>query len=198
MSPSLETREKIRNSLKGYKHSEETKRKMSLGQKGKKRPPRSEEHIRKLSLANKGRKRSPEAMQKWRLKMKGFRHSQETKDKLRLAGKKQKHFSGKKCPAWRGGVTPEHIRMRTSIKYGLWRKAVFARDNWICQKTGLGSNDLVAHHILNFSNNKKLRFVVENGITLSRKAHDEFHSKYGKRNNTRVQLEEFLNENLIG
>jgi len=33
---------------------------------------------------------------------------------------------------------------------------------------------------------------LRNGITLSKKAHNEFHKKYGKRNNTPEQLNEFL------
>ena len=33
---------------------------------------------------------------------------------------------------------------------------------------------------------------IDNGITLSEKAHKEFHRKYGKQNNTLSQLKEFL------
>jgi len=33
---------------------------------------------------------------------------------------------------------------------------------------------------------------IDNGITLSEKAHREFHKKYGIKNNTNEQLEEFL------
>lgn len=33
---------------------------------------------------------------------------------------------------------------------------------------------------------------LDNGITLSKKAHKEFHKIYGRKNNTKEQLEEFL------
>lgn len=49
---------------KGSVTSEETKRKMSLARKGKKKPPRSPEHIAKLTAANIGKVISPETRQK--------------------------------------------------------------------------------------------------------------------------------------
>jgi len=82
-----------------------------------------------------------------------------------------------------------------------WRKAVFERDNFTCQKykvkgelcsTGKKFGDLHAHHILNFAKYTDLRFNVSNGVTLSKQAHIEFHRKYGTRGNTREQLVEFL------
>jgi hypothetical protein len=48
----------------GYIHSPETRRKISLAQKGQKRKPLSLEHRQKLSIAHKGKKRSPESCQK--------------------------------------------------------------------------------------------------------------------------------------
>ena len=39
----------------GYKHTEETKRKISLMQKGKKKPPFSQEHCKNISKSKKGR-----------------------------------------------------------------------------------------------------------------------------------------------
>jgi len=38
-----------------------------------------------------------------------------------------------------------------------------------------------------------LRFAIDNGITLSEQSHKEFHKIYGKENNTKKQLKEFLN-----
>ena len=42
--------------------------------------------------------------------------------------------------------------------------------------------------------NKNISFLKNwiNGITLNDKAHKEFHKKYGNKNNTKEQLEEFL------
>jgi 5-methylcytosine-specific restriction endonuclease McrA len=100
-------------------------------------------------------------------------------------------LKGKKPWNWKG-LTPENKRIRNSIDYRLWRKSCFIRDNYICQKTGISGGYLVAHHINNFAEFPELRFAIDNGITLSLKAHKEFHKKYGMKNNTKEQLEEFL------
>lgn len=106
-------------------------------------------------------------------------------------------MSGSNNHLWRGGITPINVAIRMSLEYKLWRDACFARDGYTCQKTGEHSDKLIVHHILNFSSHPELRFSIDNGITLSRKVHNEFHKKYGQKNNNREQLEEFLNNKLI-
>lgn len=91
------------------------------------------------------------------------------------------------------GITPENKLIRNSIEYKLWRKSCFERDNFTCQKTGISGGNLVVHHINNFSDKIELRFAIDNGITLSKKSHNEFHKKYGNKNNTKEQLVEFFN-----
>jgi len=100
--------------------------------------------------------------------------------------KGEKHYN------WKGGITPKNKKIRNSIEYRLWRESVFARDNWTCQKTGIQGGLLHAHHINNFSEIIELRTSIGNGITLSKKSHKKFHEKYGKKDNTREQLLEFL------
>jgi len=64
-----------------------------------------------------------------------------------------------------------------------WRKQVYKRDNYTCQFPGCdctarkGDNrrralGLQAHHILTWAEYPSLRFNVQNGITLCRRAHD--------------------------
>lgn len=130
--------------------------------------------------------------------------SEETIDKMRKIqlGKKtlketrikqSEALRGEKSHLYKGGITPINLQIRASIEFRLWREANFARDNWTCQKYGTRGGKLVAHHIQNFADFPELRFAIDNGITLSDKAHKEFHKKYGTKNNTKEQLEEFLN-----
>jgi len=99
---------------------------------------------------------------------------------------------GDKCWNWKGGITPEIIKIRNSTETVLWRKAVFERDNYTCQATGQWGGKLVVHHINNFADFPELRTSISNGITLSDVSHREFHKKYGRRNNTMEQLQEFI------
>ena len=171
LKASEETKKKISESLKGRQHSEETKKKISDAHKGVKRKKFSEEHMRRMSESLKGRK-----------------FSKETRRKLSDVQK------GSLGNNWQGGIASGNNKIRRGIEYRLWREAVFARDGWICQKTGIKGGCLRCHHIQNFSDHPELRFAIDNGITLSKKAHQEFHRIYGRTHNTREQLEEYLNQ----
>jgi len=103
-----------------------------------------------------------------------------------------KSLKGERSHFWRGGINPINDTIRKSIESTLWREAVFARDNWTCQKTNIRGGELVAHHIQNFSDFPELRFAIDNGITLSKQSHIEFHKIYGRKNNTKEQLDEFF------
>lgn len=108
-------------------------------------------------------------------------------------GKKMPEISGEKSHRWKGGITPINEQIRHTLEMKLWRKACFERDNFTCQKYGVRTGGLVVHHINNFADFPELRTSIENGITLSEKAHKEFHKIYGFKNNSMQQLEEFLN-----
>jgi hypothetical protein len=116
--------------------------------------------------------------------------TKEHKEKLSQAklGKK-----GKLANNWQGGIAYKNGLIRTSIEQRLWCEAVFARDGWTCQKSGQIGGKLHAHHIKGFSQYPELRLAIDNGITLSIKAHREFHKIYGYKNNTLEQILEFIN-----
>ncbi len=81
---SIETKQKISEKCKGYRHTEEAKKAISEKHKGKKR---SEESIQKTANANKGRKCTDETKQKISKVNKGRKLSEKTKLKISESGK---------------------------------------------------------------------------------------------------------------
>jgi 5-methylcytosine-specific restriction endonuclease McrA len=73
----------------------------------------------------------------------------------------------------KGGITPINEKIRTSVEYKLWRKAVFERDNYTCvwcfEKGGI----LHADHIKPFAYYPELRFAIDNGRTLCKSCHEK-------------------------
>lgn len=110
-------------------------------------------------------------------------------------------FSGENHWNWHGGVNGVNESERKSWEYKKWRQDVWKRDNFTCQCCGKTINDIVlnAHHIRNFSDCEELRYDVDNGITLCEECHsmfspNGFHHIYGVKNNTREQLEEYIEQ----
>lgn len=178
------------NSRNGFK-------KGHIGCKGFLGGHHSETNKEFLSKIQRGKHNSP----KTEFKL-GHKMPSEIREKIKntMKGRKPKHiipenWIKEKNPNWKGGITPINAQLRTSFEYKLWRKAVFERDNFTCKKYGISGGKLHPHHINNFADYPELRFAIDNGITLSKQAHIEFHKKYGKRNNTKEQINEFLNNN---
>lgn len=147
---------------KGFRHTEETKRKLSELKKGKSLntvgKKLSEEHKRKIAKANTGNKN-------WV----GKKHTEKTKRKMSLAQKGEKHYR------WKGGITRQNQKTRSSAKYKNWRLLVFQRDGFRCQVCERIGGILNAHHILPFDKYLTLRFEVTNGITLCENCHKLLH-----------------------
>lgn len=135
-----------------------------LGKKGK-HWKLSEETKRKMSLAKIGKHST-------------HTHTEETKKKISKAkiGKIAEWRRGEKSNFWKGGITPINKTIRHSIEFRLWREAVFARDNWTCQKCKKRGGRLHSHHIKSFANFPELRFAIDNGQTLCRECHKKIHN----------------------
>ena len=187
---------------RGLKHTEETKKKMRITHKlnpywnGK---TFSEEHRKKLSESHRGYI-MPES-QKLKIgeksrgnqyaKGKSHPHTPETKKKLSIS------HMGEKGPNWKGGVSPINKRIRAGMEFNSWRTAIYERDDYPCHKCLVKGGQLQPHHIRNFAEAFKLRFDIDNGITLCKNDHVEFHRIYGHNNNNSAQIKEFLGQNQL-
>lgn len=201
------TRKKISEANKGKECSEITRKKLSEASKGKKCLQKTRE---KIGKANKGKIRSKEVKENISRFLTGKHRSKETREKIGRSIRGKKHWN------WKGGISSLSEKIRSSIKYKEWVREVLKQNDYVCQKYKIRSKQknpviLVAHHVKNFAliikenNIKTLEHAfscwelwdVNNGITLSEKAHKEFHKIYGTKNNTKEQLEEFIDRKLI-
>ena len=103
---------------------------------------------------------------------------------------------GKDSPNYNPNITDEEREKGRNIE-GIqeWRKGVYKRDNYTCQKCGdnKGGN-LVAHHLDGYHWDKEHRTDINNGATLCVCCHKSFHKTYGNHDNTKEQYEEWISK----
>ena len=87
---------------------------------------------------------------------------------------------GEKHYNWKGGISKD-VHSIGEPNYKVWRNAVFERDDWMCRMCGKKNCYLEAHHILSWSENPELRYVVENGLSLCRPCHVTTDNYRGKK-----------------
>ena len=155
----------------GFKHSKESKRKISNSRKGIKF---SKEHINNLSKSHIGNKGYPT----WKNKHFSIEHLK------KLSQAKRKFYSAGNHP-WNyiDGRSKNCSPARYGDDWFKIRLLVYKRDNWVCQNCGLkmnhktGAHDI--HHkipfLLSFDNS------LENLITLCRSCHIKEEAKIIKK-----------------
>lgn len=162
---------------KGISWGQESREKMSIAQKGKKRPDLSGDHhwarrgsktktaseIRSLIISKlKGRKINPAKIRR-----------------------------GPQSHNWKGGISKINENARKSDEFIKWRKDVYARDNYTCQKCGKHGGRINAHHIIPFAIDIDKRFDLDNGVTLCIPCHSRIHMNKrweNVRNNNTVSI----------
>ncbi len=149
---------------KGKIRSEETRLKMSLAAKARCTPEwrvRKSESVKAngFGLWNKGKKGKPRSA---KTKLKISQSIIVTYDKI-------------------GRKTDLDPNMRDSLEHNEWRKAVFKKNNYICQDCGQVGGELNAHHIFQWSFNELFRYLLWNGVTLCVKCHKKIKVQYKKK-----------------
>lgn len=188
-----ETKQKLREAtLQQFKNGmlEETKRKISLANKGKHHSEATKEKIR---LKSKGKhwkvkdtskmKKSEEFKRKISLKMKGRTLSEEHKRKLRIhLNKFNLNQKGETNPNWKGGITSERELFYGSKEWKRNCYIVWKRDKATCQRCKIKYNQGIpfhVHHIISFRV-KELRSDINNLILLCKECHQFIHSNKNK------------------
>jgi len=72
---------------------------------------------------------------------------------------------------WRGGVSSENNKVRSSKKYRDFIREAMERDNFTCQRCNKRGGDLEVHHWKLFKSYPKLRFDFNNVSTLCEDCH---------------------------
>jgi len=80
---------------------------------------------------------------------------------------------------------------RNSRDYRIWRVKVIRRDKR-CRICG-EIRDRQAHHINHATYFPQLRFEVENGVTLCKRCHIQFHSNYKRSSRQKCDLSDWKN-----
>ncbi len=165
----------------------------------------TEETKKKMSLAKLGKPT-------WNKGLTGI-YSEETKSKMKSGTGKTPHNKGVPMSIeqkiklscvnqnlnisdFKDFTTTENKRQRNKFNESELHNKCFEKANYTCDLYSIKGVELHAHHLESWHTNKELRFDPENLVCLSKDAHNAFHKKYGRKNNTKEQYEEFKKETL--
>ncbi len=142
------------------------------------RTPEIKEKNKKASIGHRAsqsqRDKVSEFMIKWHREhihpRQGKKHSQATKEKM------SRDRTGAGGANWQGGKTLTVRLFRKSRQYQQWRKVILKRDNYLCQVRSCGEKSNLVHHKLSVKDYPDLRLVIENGMVVCKKHHNQIHS----------------------
>lgn len=189
----------ISGNPKGHKWSEDVKRKISEGNKGKNKKghPQTKETREKISKAKRGKPFSG-----IRSDRRGTKLSEETKEKMRHPHKKgsgiylhkqglkkgikfsEEHKQKMRHPHKHKDISllKKDPRKDLDTQYKYWRKEIRKRDRNVCKLLSNECNGRIeTHHIFDWINYPELRYVINNGITLC-----AFHHPRGREEEKRM------------
>ena len=97
---------------------------------------------------------------------------------------------GEKNPSYNPNLDRINNNSRSIAGNTIWRRNILEKYNYKCDKCNSKDN-IQTHHLYNWSSHPEKRFDIDNGVCLCKKCHDEFHKKYGQKNNNPEQYKEY-------
>lgn len=96
-------------------------------------------------------------------------------------------------PKTTGKRTTPRVRTREDETpgYFAWRTRVLKRDGFTCVKCGSNEN-LQVHHLWGYKENPELAIVDDNGVTLCKDCHDQYHDINGYYDINPRDFEDFM------
>lgn len=102
------------------------------------------------------------------------------------------HRFGSDNPNWNSNKTDiDRVQDRSTLDYMNFVNECLVRDNYTCQLSGIRGGKLAVHHIYSYAKYPELRTDPNNGITIRKDIHDQFHKQYGKVKFTAENFERF-------
>lgn len=106
-------------------------------------------------------------------------------------------LSGKNHPSYNENKTDEErLIERNYPEYINFVKCVLLRDNYTCQCCGVCGGKLEVHHLDGYNWCVEKRCDINNGLTLCKNCHSNFHAIYGYGDNTKQQFEDWINHTI--
>lgn len=97
----------------------------------------------------------------------GKERAKEERKKRRVSNQKR----------WEGTENqPQRSKHNSDSRYSAWRKKVFNRDDYTCQRCDKRGGEIQAHHIKAWAKYPELRYKVSNGVTMCVACHKILHS----------------------
>ncbi|GAH13905.1 unnamed protein product, partial [marine sediment metagenome] len=171
--------------IKGFHHTKEAKKKIGQASRGRvpwnKGIPCKKETKEKLKIVQKGKHYSPNTQFKkghkpWHANKSMPDYYKKSLSNAKLQ-KPTRYWLGKQRLDMRKSINKRNLRHveMGRLEYVNWRRLVFQRDNFtciVCEKVG---GRLNAHHLKSWKNYPKLRYKINNGITLCKECHLKVH-----------------------
>lgn len=105
----------------------------------------------------------------------------------------KERWMGINNPRYNESLTDEErLETRDTLENINWRNGTYKKDNYTCQYCGVKGGRLNAHHLDGFRWCEDERLDIDNGITLCKEHHKEFHHIYGYGHNTKEQFNKWI------